>query len=272
MIFGAIDPLKSRARFESRSVEILGVLAVVFLTLVILVSWISANVFSSFAMMLAGDVVAFGVCAVLYLQSHKRPLHIRCDGCRKIILSNTPWICGECGHQNLDTENFSLLQECANCHTAPKAYKCHHPPSDNLRPSDHLIFFSVDRDKKNVAKRLVSEAPRSKRRAKSVAEMVESHEDKKLQIETVKLDLVEAQLNERLETIKKRAVVESPSSDLDAKLTSLKKHMDTWTAVDEAARQQKARNAEDCKDVPKERKRRDTIVDDWVFRQKAEGQ
>lgn len=271
MIFGAVDPLRSRARFKSRSIEIVTVLVVTFLALVSLASWVSANVFSSIAMMLVGDALAFGICAYLYLQWHKRPLAIRCEHCRKVVLSDTPWVCGECGNENLDTQNHSLLQECAQCHAAPKGYKCHHPTPEAVRPSEHLIFFSEDKDKRNVAKRLATEASRTKLRARSVSKLTENHADKKHQIDMVRMELIEARLNESLEALKKRMADESGNIDMESQRKSLQRHMNKWTGVDKLAKEQKQQNAKDFPNDPDAREQSDSVVDDWVFRLKSEG-
>lgn len=242
-------------------------LVLLFLGLVALLSWVLSNLFASFLLLLVVDVVAFALCIFLYVQWHNRPVQIRCPACRKMVLSNTPWICGVCGHQNKETDTFSFLNECANCHAAPKAYECHHP---HEQPT--LIFFWEDQDSRTPARRLDSTVPHSKQRAEIVARRSESHEDKKHQIEMVRMDLVEARLNETLETIKKRMAYEPEKTDLEAHLKNLQQHMDIWTAVDEAARRQKKKNAEDFPNEPDERDRRDLIVDDWVFRKKSEGQ
>jgi hypothetical protein len=79
----------------------------------------------------------------LHVIWHMRPFRIRCPECRKIVLSNTPWVCGFCKEPNSNAVEHSLLDKCAHCGNEPKSYRCHH--------CEGLIFFSDDRDVINYA-------------------------------------------------------------------------------------------------------------------------
>lgn len=255
--------MDSRARFHSRSLENVVGTAVVFLMLVTVFSWVLSMAAPSFLLMLLGDAAAGAVAYYLFLQWHKRPIRLRCDGCRNMIVSNTPWICGDCGKENVDTENFPFVNRCSGCNATPKSYICHH--------CGEPVFLSEDRDPKNPAERFVSDVPKTRQKAEVAAQRASVREEKEYDLEMANYDLVAAELNERLEANKKRAAFEA-KSELEKKQHSLNAFMDLTLGIEEAARQQKAKHAESFKNDPKERKRHAMAVDEWVRREKAKGQ
>src|SRR5580765_7685769 len=124
-MFDSTDPLTARARFKARSGKcVVGVVAI-FFGLVVVLSWISANIFSSFLPMLVGDAVALAICYFLYLAWHDRPISLQCDNeeCRKLILSNTPWVCGFCKETNRNANEIPFVHKCAHCSDEAKTYR-----------------------------------------------------------------------------------------------------------------------------------------------------
>jgi len=57
-----------------------------------------------------------------------KPIKIRCPACRKIVLSDLPWVCPWpwCKTQNLNTRHFSFLKACEKCGKLPTAFRCHY--------------------------------------------------------------------------------------------------------------------------------------------------
>ena len=261
MIFAPIDPMSSRAYLKRRQFESLVVLAAVFLVLAVLFSWISSRHFPSIVPMLFADVAAGLVAYYVYLLWHKQPMRIRCDECGGAVLCRTPWICGECGHENWDVNQFPFIHQCANCHLAPKSYICHH--------CDKPLFLSEDHDATNPARRVNTEGHQPKKRAELQQRIEQDFEEKKRDIESAKLDLTEAQIKAQIKVTKKGGSEVRLESALDIQLESLRQFMDVTTAVSEAARQQKLQNAEIFKNDPTERRKRDLIVDAWGRQQLA---
>jgi len=261
MMFAPIDSTSSRGYLKRRLFESFVVLGAVFLALTFLFSGISSLFFPSFVPLLLGNVLAGLIAYYAYLRWNRQPMRIRCEECDGNVLCQTPWICGECGHENWDVNTFPFIHQCANCHLSPKSYICHH--------CEKPMFLSEDLDATNPARRIGAEGRQSKRQEKSQQKIEADYEEKKRNIETAKLDLTEAQIKAQIKVVKK-GIPEVPLvSALDIQLESLKQFMDARTAISEAARRQKLLNAEECKNNPTERRRRDLTVDEWVRQQLA---
>lgn len=141
--------------------------------------------------LIIADGVGIGLAFYLKALWDKRPIKITCGHCDKVILSNTPWVCGECEAGNTDTDFFPFCFKCKSCTATPKAYKCHH--------CNKIIFLSEDKDKTKYAYRLHS--PKEKPKADEHLEKVEELRKSR----TVKAEeLSEARVEEELLEIKKR--------------------------------------------------------------------
>jgi hypothetical protein len=127
----------------------------VFFGLVVAISWVATNIFSSFPLMLVGDVAALVISYILYLLWHDRPISLQCanEKCRKLILSNTPWVCGFCKQTNRNANQFPFVHQCAHCGDEAKTYRCHH--------CGEFIFLTKDEDKINYAYSLNAPAEKS---------------------------------------------------------------------------------------------------------------
>src|SRR5579859_1002956 len=132
MIFAPINPQKARQYFKRRVVTYFISLAGIFLLLSAGFSWGASLIFQHymplllgtnlawfFASLLLGTASAGLISYYLYVNWNKQPMRIRCPNCRGIVLCRTPWVCGECGHDNWDVTNYTLLDTCENCHLAP---------------------------------------------------------------------------------------------------------------------------------------------------------
>src|SRR5690349_12629496 len=144
MIFAPVDPMSARQYFKKRVLQSAIAFGGIFLVLVVVFSWLASAMFQNFVPLLLGTGLAGLVTYYAYVIWNKQPMRISCPGCRGLVLCRTPWVCGECGHENWRKTTF--LDECPNCHHSPKAYLCHH--------CDKPMFLSEDQDKTNPAKRI----------------------------------------------------------------------------------------------------------------------
>ncbi len=264
MIFESTDPLTGRQRFKSRMLTNLAVIAGFF----VLGVGVMSAVFGflepgALGPMLLGDLVAVGVAWYLYTVWDKRPIRLRCPGCGKIILSNTPWVCGFCKKENRNANEYSFVGKCAFCGDEPKTYRCHH--------CGEFIFLTEDEDRLNYAHCLnfPTEVPPQLLRAEKVQSDREALQDEDHEIAMKERAIMKAQLDERLKIIKKRSKRPEEKPLLEAKKESVKGHVDSFMAVEEAARQQKLANAEACQGDKASLRRLNAAVEDWVGRQLA---
>ena len=113
------DPLTGKLRFRFRGLTNWLFAMFIFAVWVVLLlpfwfGWIAD---------LAG--VAF-MCYFMFFILEKRPIKIWCPNCLKVVLSNTPWVCGFRGCKNENADDFPVVHRCEHCGAEPKAYKCHH--------------------------------------------------------------------------------------------------------------------------------------------------
>lgn len=257
MIFAAVNPKSARQYYRRRAFESFILLGGGFLFCAAVFSWAVSLLLAGFIPLLVGNVLAGLIAYYCYLMRNKQPMRIRCPNCRRIVLCKTPWICGECGHENLDVRKTTLLDECEQCHLPPKAYVCHH--------CEDPMFLSVDEDKTNPAHRVTTQGQEPRQRTGKRREVEESFEDKRRDIEKAKLVLTEEQIKAQIEAVKKGVGVTEAQmmTALDLQSESLTKFMDAKTAIHEAARRQKALNAEQCKNDRTELRKRNLWVDEW---------
>lgn len=256
MMFAPIDPTSSRGFLRRRLFESLVVLGAVFLLGAFIFSWAASLLFSSFTPLLIGNVVAGLIAYYAYLVWNRQPMRIRCEECDESILCRTPWVCGECGHENWDVKKFPFIHQCENCHLSPKSYVCHH--------CDDLMFLSEDRDATNPARRVNAQGRQPKKEEKLQQQFERSFEEKKRNIESAKLDLTEAQIRAQIKVAKKGGLDASTASALEMQLAALKEFMDSRTATREAARLIRLQIDEVYKNNKLEHKKRNREVDEWL--------
>ena len=263
MIFAPVEPVSARQYFKRRVLQALIVISGIFILLVTVFSWLASLMFQGFIPLLIGNALAGLIAYYAYVIWNKQPMRIQCFSCGGIVLCKTPWVCGECGHENWDVGKTTFLDDCASCHIKPKAYLCHH--------CDKPMFLSEDHDTTNPARRVHTEGHEPKKRAEMQRNIEGGFEEKKRNIETAKLVLTEEQIKAQIEAVKKGVGVPEiqMQTALDIQTESLKQFMDVTTAISEAARRQKLHNAETCKNDSTERRKRDLIVDNWVRQQLA---
>ena len=266
MFWETDDPTRSRNQFITRPYLIFAALGSIFIVAVFLSSWFSSVISPGRFLPMAGfDCVALAAAFLVYIVWERQPFRLACPGCDKILLTNTPWFCPVCRKPNLNTAKFPFINRCEHCPTEPKAFRCRNPKCKKL------IFLTEDEDGTNYAFALNSpdEVIAEEKRAHSVRTQQELREDQQHEISVAKGDVTLATLQQRHKSILGQLKEKEKKSPLESKRNSLGEFFDSNIAAEQAAREQKAKNAEDCKDDPKERKRRDRVVEFWLERELA---
>ncbi len=213
---------------------------------------------SSFIPMVVGDVIALAAAYGLYNLWEKRPIKLRCEGCGKIVLSNTPWVCGFCGGKNYDANEFSFLYKCGHCNAEPKSYKCHH--TGCTKP---LVFLTEDRLEQNYAYCLNAsdEGPGPDEHAEELKKLREQKERKleKRDIALVDEDLTRIRKNIRSQKEKKKKTKEVLQEGVDADME-----------LEEAEAELKAAYVEKYKNNPAMLRRMNAALKASVLRQRSE--
>jgi len=264
----AIDPRSSRGLLKRRLFESAVTISAIFLLTVFVSSWILSKFANSLLSFLLADGVAGLVAYYAYLIWNRQPIRINCNGCHGKILCNTPWICGECGHENFNIRQFPFLRHCEHCMLEPKSYVCHH--------CDRVIFLSEDRDATNPARRIGGEGRQKKQaieaQAKRKAEFENTQTALRRNLDEKKFQLEEAQLNARIKAIEKGTPEITIQSQLDVLSEGLKKHMERETAMDEAVHRMKEMVNDEYKGDRVQIRRRHLIIDEWRKMQMPEAQ
>jgi len=263
-----IDPRSSRGLWKRRVFESAITIAAIFLVAVVGFSWILSYVTPGLLAFLLADGVAGLIAYYAYLVWNRQPIRINCNGCGGKILCNTPWICGECGHENFNIRQFPFLRHCEHCKLESKSYVCHH--------CGRVVFLSEDRDATNPARRIGGEGRQKKQaieeEAKRKAEFDDNQAAQKRSLDEKKLQMEEAQLNAQIKAIKKGTPEITIQSQLDVLFNQLKSHMERETALDEAVRRMKELINEECKGNKTEIRRRYLLADQWRIKQMPEAQ
>lgn len=214
MVFASTNPTTARSRFRSRSAVSLAAFIVLFLGVVVLVSWLSSMFYPSFILMLVADVFSLGVCFYLYSQWHDQPVKLSCPECEAIVLSNTPWVCGFCTRTNRNANAFPFVHKCSHCGDEAKSYRCHH--------CGELIFLTEDHDKHNYAYSVnaPSEQPKPDAHVERLKELRESKEVKvaELDVAQVEGELIRLQKLINPEMPKKKSAHEFLKAELEAEV------------------------------------------------------
>lgn len=138
-----------------------------------------------------GALLSFGIAAavtgILFTMYDGRPIRLRCPKCRKMILSNTPWVCGSCGKKNVNVELHPFLSTCEHCGIAPKAYLCHHKKDGE--PCNKVIFLTVDESEHNMARCLNTKVGPDEEEAGAEREQLRVKRSKEHEVVMAELDL-----------------------------------------------------------------------------------
>ena len=255
MIFESANPLTSRLRYESRGVRNIVCVAPLFLVFVVTFSWLASILFPGTLAMVFVDVVGLAGAYWLFNFLGTRPIGFDCNHCGKYIASNTPWVCGFCKKTNLNANDFPFVHKCEHCGNEPKAYKCHHIGCGSL------VFLTKDRLETNFAYCLNSpvEIPKPDERAEKLKTDQERMQDKKIELETAKLDEELKQIKERIEGPKIKTPYEQKKESFD-------KYYDGVIGIRGYARKKRAEAAEALKNDPEALKEANEAIDEFLKR------
>ena len=236
------SPLTAKFRFSMRTLNNYLLCIGIFIIVALLAAPYS---FALMVDLVAGAVLFYWFCSFL----NTRAIKMRCPNsdCRKVLMTNTPWVCGfkQCINERVD--KFPFLNQCEHCGAEPKAYRCHH--------CGELIFLTEDQQELNYAVCLNSEIkppPTDPRALRMEEKEIREHE----------ITMVE--LANKLEAEKQRAEFgkkKTPAEEIEDSFT--KHHARVMGAV-EFARRQRAVNTEKYKDDPEMLKWANDSIDDWL--------
>jgi hypothetical protein len=263
MFLQVADPLKSRNQYKVKSVQIIVTLAVMCILGGALLFWLGHTVSIGWTGALLIDAFCLLATFYVFLLWDNRPIRVRC-ACGQIVLSNTPWACGHCGHKNRNANEHSFLGACESCHDEPKAYKCHH--------CNQLMFLSEDKNLRNYASCINS--PSAMTQAEKLQKKKEKKEKQKTDIEheiyMKEKSKIVAELDADLAKIMDDAKVKGKSPAVRAR-KALKGFIDFRTAVQQAADQRTAYITQKFKNDRTRLRREKQILKEWVEDQLRKG-
>jgi hypothetical protein len=262
-IFNSADPLTSRERFASRrylNQARLGtgfiVFALIWSPLWLLLLPVSLGV--SLLALALGYAAAFGLVRYYHIVWEKRPLRLRCPNCRKVVVTNTPWVCGYCRQPNLNPLEIPFVDKCANpaCGIEPKTYRCHH--------CNEFIYLTPDRDEINYAYRFNSpkdttEADIEAKKQKEEREKGRYAHSQRVLSKNDELDL--AKLEEELAIIRMRIKKTKTVGKPNSKEAKLEEDYNEATESADLVRRLKEKISVEFKGNASEIRRRHALVD-----------
>ena len=205
------DPLKARQQFKVMKYMNWGTALGVFVLLVLTLHHFLNFFFS--------DIIAIAVVFCLYFFFlKKRVVVIKCDGCGKIIETNTPWVCGECGAKNRRVYDYPFINRCGSkfCGYEPKAYLCHHVGCGKLN------FLSNDKSEISAAKCInMPDKPKPVIRdehAEAVAKEQKNLKIAELKVQRAELEVKLKGFNETLEPPKPKSIKERLRSRVNSRI------------------------------------------------------
>jgi hypothetical protein len=246
------NPLQARSWFNLRAPVNWGISVLVFVPLVFVLQ-------NLLPFLLADTIAIVLIFCLFFFYLHKRAIAIKCPHCDKYIQTNTPWVCGVCGTQNLRVDDFPFVNRCGNkqCGSAPKSYLCHHLDCRKL------IFLTPDNSPINYAQRV--NMPSFEKPARKKPEKSENEFSKlergiqlgKLQVAKARIDVELKGLNENLQPPK-------PRKQKDIIAESFDDYFDRNMSGAEIVRRKKAEIAIKYKDDPAELERQNLLIDQWA--------
>ena len=137
------SPLSGKRRFKLRTLNNFLFAIAIFIPFALLSIYFASP---RFWIAWVADAVAIAVLFYLYRTFwDKRAVWIRCPNCRKMIATNTPWMCGSCSAKNEHVDDYPFVHRCESCEVEPRAYRCHHEECEKL------IFLTKDELVRNYA-------------------------------------------------------------------------------------------------------------------------
>ena len=212
MLSKSTSPLDARLRFQASVTLNWAIFGLTFLIAISLTCWAVSQISDSLFVLLTLVGIVAIVVYYIHISFVVRGIMFQCQNpkCKKLNSSNTPWVCGECGHKNIHPRSYPVIFKCENinCSSEPKAYRCHH--------CDKLIFFTKDPDDKHFSYRLISrikepevkpdeEAEQLKKHEKKLKELNQEHDilTQKLKIKQLDEQIVDSKPNAEAESIRK---------------------------------------------------------------------
>ena len=248
VIFGPTTPLHSRDALKSRDFHNF---AIVFAIFIPLVGFFSVLWYALSFPVIIGDAIAIGFVYYLFTLWNKRPIGLLCDHCDAYLATNTPWVCGYCGHKNTNANDHPFIGPCAGCGNEPKAYKCHHETCGKT------IFFTRDKDESHCAHRLGSgpQPPVDTQAAKAL-EREEAKRDKENAVAMADLDVKLKEAKAKLAEPK----VKTPYEQQQEKFT---RFYEGILGADDIAEKALAAARIEFKDNPEALERREEVIKKW---------
>ena len=190
-----------------------------------------------------------GVTAYFFGVLWHREIGFECDGCGKYIAIDVPWICGQCGEKNENTEEFSMLQQCEHCKAKQSSYFCHH---EGCRKPVNL--FGKDESNLTPARRAggVDPTPQTAR-----AQRQDEKEEKEHAIELAKLDA-------ELKAFQERQEPKKPKDAKEAVKEEFEREFGSTMAREAFAEEQRAMIDRDYADKPHLRERAHMAIDEFL--------
>jgi len=239
------NPLSSRTRFRCRG------LSNWLFAFLLFAAWVC--IVMPFWFRWLADIAGIALLSyMLFFVWEKRPIKMRCPHCRKLLLSNTPWICGFCGKKNEHVDKFPFVHKCEHCHAEPKAYRCHH------RDCSGIMFLTEERVEDNCA--IFANLPPAPPVEDDIILHYKEKEKLMHELEITELAIKIDASKQRLEFGKKK----SPLEEIQA---SFAKYDGRVMGSEEFARQQRLAYAEKYKDDPEMLERANATLAAWLIRQ-----
>jgi hypothetical protein len=238
-----IPALNARLFFRLRTLINCAITLVIFIPLAVFFSGVMGGWIATLLLIGALYFLFFNVL-------EKVPVNIDCPHCRENLITNTPWVCGECGKTNRDIDAFPFVHRCAHCSAEPKAYRCHH--------CSELIFLGSDRRKQNFAYSLDNRPP----------DQTPTIEDESLKQRKAREALIHeiemAELAFKLEEKKQQAEFGKKKTPVEEIETSFTKFYARAMGSQEYAERMRAEADEKYKGQPAHRSRAHETIDAWL--------
>lgn len=238
-----IPPLNARLFFRLRALINCAIIAVIFVPLTIF-----------FLGVIGGWIATLFLIGALYFfffyVLQKMPVEIDCPHCHENLVTNTPWVCGECQQTNRDIDDFPFVHQCGLCNAEAKAYRCHH--------CSELIFLSRDRRKQNFAYSLDNRP--SEQTLPSEDESLKQQKAREALLHEIEM----AELAFKLEETKQQAEFGKKKTPTEEIETSFTKFYARAMGSQEYAERKRAEADEMYKDKPEVRKRVHETIDAWL--------
>jgi len=260
--FWSDEASTSRDRFTIRGYRNGIIIGSIFIFILLVAFLLSCFFDAGYILMIGGIAVGAVVAYGLMILADRKPIQLRCDSCQKIILANTPWICGFCDAKVTNSNDFQFVDRCPKCPNEPKSYICHHYKDTHTKEKcQNQIFLTDDQDPKNPARRLNTgvEKPLPPMPPDPRAVILKGHQER---LEDKEHEVAIAKLNARLREIR-QDLVSQEDAVVEEKRNQLKRYSAARFAVAEAIRLHKIEASEKYKDDLLRIEQENLSADEW---------